>query len=620
MADVSIRDSFRESTLVRARLVTAGAVLVLLTLVLLGRLAWLQLAQEQRFTTLAQKNRISLIPLAPVRGLIFDRNGVVLARNYPVYTLEAVPDQVRDMDGLLKSLGELVDLSEDDLRRFKRLRRRRSGFENLAIKESLSEEEAARFAVNRHRFPGVELRARLQRHYPLGALGVHAVGYVGRISERDLERLDTARYRGTSYVGKLGVEASYEDTLLGAPGFQEVETNAHGRVVRVLKRQPPRAGQNLHLSLDAGLQAVAEAALGDHRGAVVAIEPDTGDVLALVSTPTYDPNPFVDGIDSRSYAELRDSPNRPLLDRALVGRYAPGSTVKGLMAIAAQDSGRSPARTTFCPGYFRLPGRSHRYRCWKKTGHGHMNLHDAVVQSCDVYFYQLAAELGIDRMHDFLSGFGFGKPTGVDLRGESAGLMPSREWKRRERGQPWYPGETVIAGIGQGYMLVTPLQLAQAMAVVATKGHANRPRLVRALQQRGDPQEVPLQPHPLEPLKIRARYFDTAIAAMTDVVHGARGTARRIGYDAPYRIAGKTGTAQVIGIAQDARYNEKLTPEHLRDHALFVAIAPAEAPRIAVAVIVENAGHGGSVAAPVARKVMDFFLNSADAAQAAPSG
>jgi penicillin-binding protein 2 len=609
LPSITIKDTFLESRLVQSRIVLAGMIVGVLTALLIARLAYLQISGHDHFVTLARNNRIHVDPLPPVRGLIYDRNGVVLAENFPAYSLEITPDQVGDMEELIEEVGRLVVVAPEDMRRFRRVLRQRPAFEGQPLRHLLTEHEAATLAVNLFKLKGAKLLARLQRQYPLGSLGVHVVGYVGRISERDLQRIDTSRYRGTEYLGKLGVEASYEERLMGRPGYEQVETNAHGRVVRVLSRTPPSSGQNLILTLDARLQSVAETAMAGRRGAVVALDPRTGAVLALASTPTYDPNAFVNGIDQASYRKLSTSLDRPLLNRALSGRYAPGSTIKPLMALAALDFGRPPDKTTFCPGFFRLPGRTHQYRCWKKSGHGPMDLHDAVVQSCDVYFYDLASRMGINRVHDFLSGFGLGRPTGIDMDGEAGGLLPSEQWKRRVRGQPWYPGETVITGIGQGYTLATPLQLAYATAVIANRGRGLRPHMVQAIEDPVTGERIPVAPevHSVLDLK-RAEYMDEVIEAMTDVVHGPRGTARRIGVDAPYRIAGKTGTAQVVGIAQDERYDEDKVPERLRDHALFIAFAPVDDPRIAVAVVIENGGHGSSVAAPVARTVMDAYL------------
>lgn len=608
MAELQIKDAFRETRVFTTRAIVIGLLMLGLAGILIARLYYLQVVEHERYATLSRKNRISLVPVAPVRGLIFDRHGVPLAQNNPSWTLEVVPDQVEDMELLLDEVGQLVQLSEADLVDFHRDLRRHAGFDQVILRRGLSDDEAARFAINRHRFKGIDLRARLERSYPLKGTGVHVVGYVGRISQRDLEQIDKEQYRGIDFLGKLGIEAYYEEVLRGSSGFDQVETNAHGRVIRTVSSTPPVPGRNLYLTIDSRLQRAAEEALGEYRGAVVAIEPKSGEVLAFASTPTYDPNPFVYGIDRASYAALRDSPDRPLLNRALRGRYAPGSTIKPFMGMAGLNFGRSPVKTTFCPGYFTLTQGGHRYRCWKHSGHGSMDLHDSIVQSCDVYFYDLARHLGIERMHDYLDDFGFGQLTGIDLNGEVSALLPSAEWKRGARAEPWYPGETVIAGIGQGYTLVTPLQLASATAVLASGGQHMRPHLLLATEDPVSGERVPAQLRALSEPIINPDDIPLIKAAMIDVTSGARGTARRIGLDAPYRIAAKTGTAQVIGIKQNERYDEEKVAERFRDHALFIAYAPADDPRIAVAVIAENGGHGGSTAGPIARKVMDFFL------------
>ncbi|OGI44677.1 MAG: penicillin-binding protein 2 [Candidatus Muproteobacteria bacterium RBG_16_64_11] len=608
----AIKDYLRESRLFNLRVGVSLALVAFLALILFVRLVYLQVVSHRHYATLSQENSVKPLPVTPVRGLILDRNGVVLAQNFPVLTLEITPYQVANMKALLEELGTVVTLNERDLKNFERLRRSRPRFESLTIRTQLSEEEAARFAVNRHRFNGVELRARLQRHYPHGALAVHALGYVGRINEAEAEAVDKAAYRGSQHIGKLGVEQSYEDILLGEVGAEKVETNAHGRALRVLERIAPKAGYNLYLNLDIKLQAIAEQSLGQYKGAVVAIEPKSGAVLAFASTPTYDPNPFVNGIDTESYQSLRDDPNKPLINRALYGRYSPGSTIKAFLGLAALEFNQNPERTVFCPGWYSLPGDTHRFRCWKKDGHGAVNLHDAVVQSCDVYFYQLAVALGIERMHSFLAGFGFGARTGVDLKGESSGLLPSPAWKKA-RGLPWYGGETVITGIGQGLILATPLQLASAMATLANRGVRLQPRMAHGFIDPKSREVHLFEPRPLDPLALQdAEHLEATFNNLTDVVHGAGGTARGIGWNAPYKIAGKTGTAQVKGIGQQEVYVEGAVPLHLRDHALFVAFAPVDDPQIAVAVIAENGGHGSSTAAPIARKVMDYYLLGRD--------
>ncbi len=606
MPGIQIKDYLRETRLFNARISVIAVIVSILVFVLFVRLAYLQLVNYRYYATLSQANRINPVPIPPVRGLLLDRNGVILAQNYPVMTLEIIPDQVKDMDKLLQEVGKLVALNEKDIKLFRKLLRERPRFESLALRTHLTDEEAARFAVNRYRLNGAELRARLQRHYPLGNLGVHALGYVGRINEDEADTIDKSAYRGTQHIGKLGIEASYENTLLGKVGFEKIETDAHGRAIRTLERIAPVAGLNLRLNLDARMQQLAEQLLGHYKGAVIALDPKTGAVLTFASTPTYDPNPFVNGIDSDSYQALRDNPDKPLVNRALNGKYSPGSTIKAFLGLAALEFNQT--NPIVCPGWYSLPGDTHRFRCWKKAGHGHVDLHTAVVQSCDVFFYRLAVALGPERIKDFLSTFGFGAKTGIDLPGESEGLLPSPEWKKA-RGLPWYPGETVVMGIGQGQLLVTPLQLATAMASIANHGIGMQPHLLQAIEDPKTHNVTPFIPVTDFTLKLNdPRHLETTIKNLTDVVNGEGGTARGIGWNAPYKIAGKTGTAQVKSIGQGESYNEKTTAENLRDHALFIAFAPVEDPRIAIAVIVENGGHGGSTAAPIARKLMDLYL------------
>lgn len=609
MLNIPIKDHFRESRLFNSRLTVVGVVVVVLLLALFLRLIYLQVVAHRHFETLSQANRVKPLPIQPPRGLILDRNGVILAQNYPVYTLEIIPEQVDDMNTLLEELKKVVTLNEADLKNFRKQLRERPRFESLLLRSHLTEEEAARIAVRRTYFSGVELEARLQRHYPQAGLGVHFLGYVGRINEQELDRIDKSAYRGMQYIGKLGIEAAYEKALLGQVGFEKVETNAHGRSLRILERIPPVAGKNLQLNIDARLQAVAEQALGQRRGAVIAMEPSTGAVLAFASTPTYDPNPFVNGIDPESYQALLNDPDKPLINRALNGVYSPGSTIKAFLGLAALETKEFDAsKPVLCPGWFTLPGSSHQFRDWKKSGHGLVTLHDAVVQSCDVYFYKLAVAMEIDAMNKFLKRFGFGAKTGVDLQNESDGLLPSTAWKQ-SRGQKWYPGETVVVGIGQGPILVTPLQLVVATATLANHGVPVRPHLLRAMidATTGAAEAVPTESLPPIPLKDQ-RDLDEQIRNLEDVVHTNKGTAYRIGYNAPYKIAGKTGTAQVKSIAQGQSYSEKHTPERLRDHALFISFAPVGDPKVAVSVIVENGGHGSSAAAPIARKVMDQVI------------
>ncbi|NKB64804.1 MAG: penicillin-binding protein 2 [Gammaproteobacteria bacterium] len=580
-----------------------------MALILIVRLIHLQISQHQHFSTLAQNNRIDIISLPPVRGLIYDRNGEVLAQNFRVYNLEILPDKVENMDETLNELRQLIDLSDDNIRQFKTLLKRRPGFERQTLRANLKEDEAARLAVNQHRYPGVELRARLQRNYPKGELISHVVGYVGRISSEDLAQIDNKRYRGLEYIGKSGIESYYESSLLGKSGVQRAETNAHGRVVRSLEQTEPVAGQTMYLGLDIKLQRKSIEALEGFEGAVVAIEPKTGDILAFVSVPGFDPNPFVNGISRKNYDLLRSSPRTPLLNRALYGRYAPGSTIKGFISLVGIKNDIGHDTKIFCPGWFTLPGHKHRYRDWKKNGHGQVNGHSAVVQSCDVYYYRLAKRLGIDRLHEGMSHFGFGQKSGVDLPGEPSGLMPSRDWKQRARSQPWYPGETVITGIGQGYMLVTPLQLASATAMLANRGQKVEPRFLTAVENAQSQVRTEIAPTLVETnAGVSQRSYAQIIESMEDVIHGQRGTARGISEGIKYQMAGKTGTAQVKSIAQNEKYDEENVEKKFKDHSLFVGFAPLDDPKIAIAVVVEHGGSGGRTAAPIARKLLDYYL------------
>ncbi|MEA3273964.1 MAG: penicillin-binding protein 2 [Pseudomonadota bacterium] len=607
MVESTFKDHLGECRLFVRRSVIAGVLVVAAMLLLVSRLAQLQITSHQHFSTLSQDNRVKIEPLPPTRGLIYDANGILLAENYPSYSLEITLEKVEELETTIAELRRIIKIEEKDLKRFERLRRQRRRFEGVPIRGNLDQGEVARIAVNSHRFPGVDIRAQLLRYYPLNEHTAHVLGYVGRINEEELKRIDASDYSGTNYIGKGGAEKSYEGVLHGHVGHQQVEVNAKGRVLRVLESQAPTPGKDLRLYLDIRLQQDAAAALGDRRGAVVAIDPSTGGVLAMVSRPSFDPNLFVEGIGSADYRALRDSPDKPLFNRAVRGQYPPGSTVKPFVGLGGLETGTVGfTESKYCPGFYQLPGHSHKYRDWKRWGHGSVSLEKAIVQSCDVYFYDLAHDMGINRLHDFLAGFSFGERTGIDVSGELGGLLPSREWKRRARNQPWFPGETLIMGIGQGAFLTTPLQLATATAALAARGHFIQPRMARATQVPGA-QTMENVPAVSRQLSLSEQHVDRVIAAMANVVESARGTAKRIRTDA-YRIAGKTGTAQVFSVGQKERYREEEVAERMRDHALFVAFAPVEDPRIAVAVIVENGGHGGSVAAPIAREVMDSYL------------
>lgn len=605
-----LKDDFLENRLIRRRLALAALFIVILLSMVLGRLYVLQVVEYEHFSTLSDSNRIRIKALPPTRGLIFDRHGVVMADNLPTYRLEIVREQVADLDAILAQLRQYVDYSEQDLKRFKQSSKRRRPFESIPLRLNLSDEEVARLAVNLHQFEGVEINARLTRNYPQGEHAVHALGYVGRIDERDLGEVDEIDYAGSTHIGKLGLEKFYEHELHGTVGVQQVEVNANGRTLRVLSESPPIQGNNLHLTIDSRLQRVAEEAFGQQSGAVVAIDPNNGEILALVSMPIFNPNLFVNGISFENYNQLRDSPSRPLFNRALSGQYPPGSTTKPFYGLAGLESKvNKKDQETFCIGYYQLPNEPRRYRDWKKEGHGHMDLNGAITQSCDVYFYDLAYRLGIDRMSSFMRQFGFGEKTGVDSTGERGGLLPSREWKRRNEGMPWFPGETLITGIGQGALLVTPLQLANSTAAFSIKGTRYQPHLVKSVEKIPDYHKIEIVSCVAGRYDLlKPKNWEHVHKAMVNVVHGLRGTAFRISRGMQYRAAGKTGTAQVFEIGQDNEYDEETVAEKLRDHALFVSYAPADEPRIAVAVIVENGGHGSSVAAPIARRIMDAFL------------
>ena len=607
---LTVQDRIREAHLVRRRTNVALVAALLLCVAVAGRVFDLQVLEFEHFRTLSESNRVSLVAVPPIRGLIYDRHGVVLAQNTPTYSLEITPEAVDDMDALVTALGELVAIDDADLERFHTALAKSRSFDSVPLRFRLSPEEVAQLAVNRPYLPGADFKARLARTYPLGPLAVHLVGYVGRIDEQDRQSIDTSNYRGTSHIGKTGVEHYYEHVLHGRAGYEHIEINAFGRTLRVLERRDPVPGSDIHLTIDAGLQAVAEEALGERNGAVVAIEPSSGAVLAFASVPTFDPNLFTFGIGRSEYRDLLHSPRRPLFNRALNGQYPPGSTIKPILALSGlEEEADTVSGGVYCRGWYSLPQSSHRYRDWKKEGHGEVDLTRAIVESCDVFFYQLALDLGIEGIHETLSQFGFGRPTGIDLSRESSGLVPSRDWKERERRQPWYPGETLIAGIGQGYVLTTPLQLASAAATLGTRGVRLRPQVMLRQGSGAEGGHATLIPEITGTVKVSSQaHWGLVIGAMEGVVHGSRGTARRVGTGTAYRMAGKTGTAQVIGITQDGDYDEERIAPHLRDHGLFLAFAPAERPRIAVAVVVENGGNGSASAAPIARRVLDYYL------------
>ncbi len=606
---IEIRDSERELQRFRLRLALLGVFVLVLFGLLFTRFAYLQVVQHGHYSTLAEANRISVLPIAPHRGVIVDRNGVLLAHNYSAYTLEITPSRAGNLETTIDALAEIVEITPRDRRRFRKLLEESNRFESLPIRTRLSDEEIARFAVNRYRFPGVEAKARLFRQYPEGEIFSHVVGHIGRINQRELEQLEKAgrlaNYRGSDYIGKTGLEQSYEQSLHGTTGVEEVEVDSGGRAVRVLSRTPPVSGNNLVLNLDAQLQEIAYKAFGDRRGALVAIDPRNGGVLALVSKPGFDPNLFVDGIDPQSWGELNGSPDKPLLNRAAAGTYPPGSTFKPFMALAALFYGkRAPQQVISDPGYFMFGG--HRFRDGRPVPLGAVDMHRSIVVSSDVYYYTLANELGIDPIAKFMALFGFGSRTGIDIAGEAAGVLPSTEWKLRRFKQKWYAGETISVGIGQGYNSYTPLQLASATATLANDGVMFRPHIVDYVEDIRTRERTPVEPKPLRDLALKPEHLKIVKDAMVGV--NKEGTSARVFADAPYVAAGKTGTAQVIAIKQGEKYVESRVAERHRDHAWFIAYAPADNPTIALAVIAENSGFGARAAAPVARQVLDYHI------------
>ncbi|MGI9199571.1 MAG: penicillin-binding protein 2 [Woeseiaceae bacterium] len=621
-----IKDHHSERRLFIGRVALASTVAILLLGAVIGRLVQLQVFDYETFAEQSQGNRFRIEAVPPTRGLIFDRKGRVLAENLPAYQLELIPEQVDDLDETLTRLAEMELIAAEDIERLKELSRSGPGFKPVALNLRLSDEEIANFALQRPRFPGVDFQPRLIRHYPYGEATAHAIGYVGALSKNDLQRLEQSEYAGTAHTGKTGVESRYESDLHGDVGYNNVVTNALGREVPADSRdvvdalpdnESPAPGNDVYLSLDLDLQLAATEALQGQRGSVVAIDPNTGEILALVSAPSFDPNKFAVGMTTSEYSELQNDVAQPLFNRAIRGAYPPGSTIKPMLSISALDVGATNlTHTTMCIGYFSLPNSTHRYRDWKPEGHGKMDMLGAISQSCDVYFYEISLELGIDNIHRYLDMFGLGHSTGVDIQGEHRGLVPSRDWKQRNftgYDQRWYNGETVIASIGQGYMLATPLQLANAVAAVATKGKRYRPHLVAATQNTMNGDRQLFDPERLADIELKDEsHWDAVIASMREVMHGVHGTARAAAANAEYEMAGKSGTAQVFSVAQEEEYDEEEIEERLRDHALFVSFAPVENPRIAVAVIVENGSSGSRVAAPIARKIMDEFLGYGD--------
>ena len=611
---------FKDTAAERRLFQRRALVMVLLVLLVLGgllaRMYQLQIIEHETYTTLSDKNRVQVQSVPPPRGLVYDRNNLLLAENRPVFSVVVVPEQVNGMAKTLTELQQILTISDEDRERFeRRLEEYRRPFEAIPLHYDLTEKEIARMSVRRHEFPGVDVKAELVRHYPHSKLTAHALGYVGRVNREELQRIDPINYAGTNYIGKSGIERFYEQVLHGRVGYQHVETNARGRILRVLERENPVPGEDLKLHLDLRLQRKAHELLEGRRGTIIAIEPATGGILALASVPGFDANKFVTGISSEEYRELSTSIDKPLFNRALRGQYPPGSTIKPMMAVAALDSGvTTREKEIWDPGYFQLTEGGRRYRNWKRSGHGWVNLMDAVAQSTDTYFYQMGAEMGVDTMNHYLSAFGFGEDATLDVSGALEGILPSRDWKRANRNEPWYPGDSVNMSIGQGFFLATPLQLATATALIANRGTWVEPRLLKDIPgDRSVEDFLPEGSH--EPLELKnPGDWEYVVDTMEAVMHSPIGTARRAAYGANYRMAGKTGTAQVYSLGAEEEYDADEIRERLRDHALFVGFAPTDEPQIVVAVIVENGGGGSSVAAPVARKLFDAWLEEFPAA------
>ncbi|WP_343585586.1 penicillin-binding protein 2 [Herbaspirillum sp.] len=608
------KNTAHELKLFRLRLLAVSVLVLVCFGLLLARFLWLQVVRHDAYAAQAEENRISVVPIVPNRGLILDRNGVVLARNYSAYTLEITPSKIKtNIDDLIDELGTLVEIQQRDRRRFRRLQEESKNFESVPIRTRLTDEEVAKFTAQRYRFPGVEVQARLFRQYPYGKTAAHVIGYIGRISARDAERIadsdDEANYNGTDYIGKEGLEKSYESQLHGTTGYEEVEISASGRAVRSLSRTPATPGKNLILSIDIELQKVVEEAFGDQKGALVAINPATGDILAYVSQPSYDPNLFVEGIDQQSWDELNKSPDRPLLNRPLSGTYSPGSTYKPFMALAALELGRRrPQDAIRDPGFFVLG--NHRFRDDKEGGHGVVDMYRSIAISCDTYYYMLANDLGVNAIHDFMKPFGFGQITGIDLEHERSGILPSTEWKRTAFRKPeqkrWIAGDTVSLGIGQGYNSFTPLQLAQATSILANNGVVMKPHLVKIIEDGVTHERTETVPKESYRIPLKQENVDFIKRAMVGVVK--EGTGRAAFQGAPYESGGKTGTAQVVNIAKNQKYDSKKLSRIYHDNGLYIGFAPADAPRIAIAAVVENGGWGAGVAAPLVRKAMDYFM------------
>lgn len=600
----------REKHLIQNRLMVAAIGGACLLILLVVRLIWLQLIETERFQTASEANRLQTLPVSPARGLIVDRNGLILAENRPNLQLLLVPEEVDDIDVMVSKVRSRIEFTDGDAERFaKNLKSRRRPRDPVVVKDDLSESEAALIAVELFQFPGLQIEARPTRFYPYGGLTAHSLGYVGRLSLSELQAIEESRYAGTETIGKSGVEKAYEDALLGQVGVERVETSARGQIMRSVDRDDPVPGADIPLHLDIGLTAKLYEALGDRRGAIVAMDPQTGGILGLASAPTYDANAFIGGISQAEYAALQVNQDTPLFNRALRGQYPPGSTIKPMLGLVGLHYGAVTWEKEISDrGFFQLSGDDHKYRDWKKWGHGRVNIEKAVIESCDTYFYEMAVRLGVDQMSEGMRWFGFGRRQGRDIQGDLPGILPSREWKRQARNQSWYLGETVISGIGQGFWVTTPLQLAAATTAMARRGNFIEPHF-SVLEDVDAGAPVPLGD---------SMDWERMIDAMEDVLHGERGTARGAARGLNYRIAGKTGTVQVVGIAQEEEYKEEEIEERLRDHALFVGFAPADSPSIVLALVIENGGSGGTTAAPVARQIFDYWVLERNEGERAP--
>jgi len=601
----------QEAKLIGRRTTIVCGVIFIFFLLITWRIFYLQIALHDHYTTLSQSNRVKIVPIPPTRGLIFGKDGVLLADNRPSFSLEIIPEKIENLDKTILQLSKIIEIDEVSIERFRQRLKKIRRFESVPLRFNLSDEEIARVSVNLHDFEGIDVVARLNRNYPLSSNTSHIIGYVGMIDENELKNIDTTNYSATGVIGKIGVEKTYEELLHGKVGYQQVEVNAEGRIIRVLDRTLPIPGKDIYLTLDTTLQNLAVQALEGNRGAVVAVDPIDGSILAMVSSPSYDPNLFVNGIDSQSYNRLIESVDKPLLNRALKGTYPPGSTIKPMLGMAALHYGiRGSVDETWCPGWYILKGTDIKKGDWKKEGHGNTDLRKAIAESCDVYFYSLANDLGIDKIGDALSQFGFGTKTQIDIGDESSGLLPSKEWKRKIYNEAWYPGETINVGIGQGALLVTPMQLAVATAAVANRGKVLKPHL---FSEAHDPlSDVIHLKNTTEELKIVIEsdaHWDIIVSSMIDVVHSAHGTARGSGQGAEYQFAGKSGTAQVFSQDSEEEYIVEEIKEELRDHALFIAFGPIESSSIVVAIIIENGGGGSTAAAPIARLLFDYYIN-----------